>query len=94
MLFQVSRNAGSFDSAVNSLPQVQGCSGASNRHLLIQQRRLFFRVFDTPERKAIIMLWLGFPRKEGSKDDCYNIFTKMVTRGEFPTNVAEIFPST
>jgi toxin YhaV len=54
--------------------------------------RLFFRVFDTPERKAIVILWLGFPRKEGAKDDCYKIFTKMVMRGEFPDNLAQIFP--
>ena len=60
---------------------------------LSDRYRLFFRVFDTPERKAIVILWLGFPRKEGSKDDCYAVFTKMVTRGDFPTTIAEIFPS-
>jgi toxin YhaV len=49
--------------------------------------RLFFRVFDTPERKSIVILWLGFPRKEGAKDDCYTVFTKMVTRGKFPDNL-------
>jgi toxin YhaV len=54
--------------------------------------RLFFRVFDTPERKAIVILWLGFPRKEGAKDDCYKVFTKMVMRGEFPDNLAQLFP--
>jgi toxin YhaV len=52
--------------------------------------RLFFRVFDTPEMKAIVILWLGFPRKEGAKDDCYNIFTKMVMRGEFPSSLEAI----
>lgn len=59
---------------------------------LSDRYRLFFRVFDTPERKAIVILWLGFPRKEGSKNDCYAVFTKMVMRGDFPTNIAEIFP--
>jgi toxin YhaV len=49
--------------------------------------RLFFRVFDTPERKAVVVLWLGFPRKEGAKDDCYTVFTKMVMRGEFPDTI-------
>jgi toxin YhaV len=52
--------------------------------------RLFFRVFDTPESKAIVILWLGFPRKEGAKDDCYQVFTKMVMRGEFPNRLEEI----
>ncbi len=52
--------------------------------------RLFFRVFDTPEMKAIVILWLGFPRKEGAKDDCYNVFTKMVMRGEFPSSLEAI----
>ena len=59
---------------------------------LSDRYRLFFRVFDTPERKAIVILWLGFPRKEGSKNDCYAVFTKMVMRGDFPTTIAEIFP--
>ena len=54
--------------------------------------RLFFRVFDTPDKKAIVILWLGFPRKEGSKDDCYNVFTKMVMRGEFPTTLEQLLP--
>jgi toxin YhaV len=52
--------------------------------------RLFFRVFDTPEMKAIVILWLGFPRKEGAKDDCYSVFTKMVMRGEFPSSLEAI----
>ena len=58
--------------------------GLPNRH------RLFFRVFDTPDKKAIVILWLGFPRKQGSKDDCYNVFTKMVMRGEFPTTLEQL----
>jgi toxin YhaV len=49
--------------------------------------RLFFRVFDTPERRAIVILWLGFPRKEGAKDDCYTVFSRMVMRGEFPGDI-------
>jgi toxin YhaV len=52
--------------------------------------RLFFRVFDTTEMKAIIILWLGYPRKEGDKNDCYAVFTKMVNRGEFPEEVSEL----
>jgi toxin YhaV len=52
--------------------------------------RLFFRVFDTLEMKAIVILWLGYPRKEGDRNDCYEVFTKMVNRGEFPENIAEL----
>jgi toxin YhaV len=52
--------------------------------------RLFFRVFDTAEMKAIVILWLGYPRKEGDKNDCYEIFTKMVNRGEFPEDMSDL----
>ena len=50
--------------------------------------RLFFKVF--PEQKTIIILWLGFPRKEGDKKDCYRIFAKMVQRGQFPLVLEDI----
>jgi toxin YhaV len=52
--------------------------------------RLFFRVFDTSELKAIVILWLGYPRKEGDRNDCYTVFTKMVERGDFPSTIAEL----
>lgn len=52
--------------------------------------RLFFRVFDTTEMKAIVILWLGYPRKEGDKNDCYEVFAKMVNRGEFPDRIEEL----
>ena len=57
---------------------------------LPEKYRLFFRVFDTPQSKAIIILWLGFPRKEGSKNDCYEVFSKMVARGTFPEDLNEL----
>ena len=57
---------------------------------LPQRYRLFFRAFDTPELKAIVILWLGFPRKEGAKNDCYQVFTKMVARGTFPDSLDEL----
>ncbi len=56
--------------------------------------RLFFRVFDTAEMKAIVILWLGYPRKEGDKNDCYAIFTKMVNRGEFPEDMSDLISAT
>jgi toxin YhaV len=52
--------------------------------------RLFFRVFDSIDRKAIVILWLGFPRKEGARDDCYRVFSKMIERGNFPDSVMEL----
>jgi toxin YhaV len=52
---------------------------------LPERYRLFFRVFK--EQKIIIILWLGFPRKEGDKKDCYQVFTKKVENGDFPENV-------
>nr|WP_081942855.1 type II toxin-antitoxin system YhaV family toxin [Myxosarcina sp. GI1] len=49
---------------------------------------MFFKVF--PQEKAIIFLWLGFPRKEGDKKDCYRVFSKMVERGQFPTQLQDL----
>lgn len=52
--------------------------------------RLFFRVFQAPNARAIFILWLGYPRKEGDKRDCYRVFRKMVERGDFPTSLDEL----
>lgn len=49
--------------------------------------RLFFRVLETKQDKAIFILWLGYPRKQGDKNDCYRAFTKMVRRGDFPDDL-------
>ena len=50
--------------------------------------RLFFRVF--PQANTIIILWLGFPRKQGDKKDCYSVFSKLVSRGEFPDSLEQL----
>ncbi|MBR8831014.1 MAG: Ribonuclease toxin YhaV [Chroococcopsis gigantea SAG 12.99] len=50
--------------------------------------RLFFRPFK--ERKVFIILWLGYPRKEGDKKDCYEVFSKKVSRGEFPDSLESL----
>ena len=50
--------------------------------------RLFFKVF--PQQKVIIILWLGFPRKEGDKKDCYRVFAKMVKKGQFPLSLKDL----
>jgi toxin YhaV len=47
--------------------------------------RLFFRAFK--DRNVIIILWLGYPRKEGDKKDCYQVFLKKVLKGEFPDSL-------
>jgi toxin YhaV len=46
--------------------------GLDNRY------RLFFRAFEIDGYKVIIFLWLGFPRKEGDKNDCYSKFKKCI----------------
>jgi toxin YhaV len=33
---------------------------------------------------VIIVLWLGFPRKEGDRRDCYQVFSRMVASGKLP----------
>jgi toxin YhaV len=52
--------------------------------------RLFFRALQTPDHKAIFILWLGYPRKAGDKNDCYKAFTKMVERGKFPDSLDDL----
>jgi toxin YhaV len=47
--------------------------------------RLFFKVF--PESKQIVILWLGYPRREGAKDDCYEMFTKRIEAGYYPQSL-------
>ena len=49
---------------------------------LPQRYRLFFRAFSA--QKVIIILWLGFPRKEGDRQDCYTAFSRMVASGRLP----------
>ena len=49
---------------------------------LPQRYQLFFRAF--AERRVIIILWLGFPRKEGDRRDCYQVFSRMVENGKLP----------
>jgi toxin YhaV len=49
---------------------------------LPQRYRLFFRAF--ADQKIVIILWLGFPRKEGDRRDCYQVFSRMVASGKLP----------
>jgi len=46
--------------------------------------RLFFRPFEEGGQRLLLILWLGFPRKEGDRNDCYAAFSRMVRRGDFP----------
>jgi toxin YhaV len=50
-------------------------------------------VLKTPEQNAIFILWLGYPRKAGDKNDCYAAFGRMVNRGDFPENLDELLLS-
>ena len=52
--------------------------------------RLFFRVFKSAEQKSVFILWLGYPRREGDKKDCYAVFQKMVERGDFPHSLSQL----
>ena len=56
--------------------------------------RLFFRAFAVEDRQVLIVLWLGYPRKAGDKRDCYAVFTKMVSNGDFPDNLPELLTAT
>ena len=60
------------------------------KHLGLPSRyRLFFKVF--PDTQRIVILWLGHPRRKGDKKrDCYEVFKKMVSKGQFPTAFDEL----
>ncbi|MEB3336022.1 MAG: type II toxin-antitoxin system YhaV family toxin [Leptolyngbyaceae bacterium] len=62
--------------------------GLSDRH------RLFFRAFEAEDRKVLIILWLGFPRKQGDKNDCYEVFSQMVYNGDFPRTLEQLLVNT
>ncbi len=49
---------------------------------------LFFRA--SKEKKRIIILWLRYPRKDGDKNDCYEVFKNLVKKGEFPESFASL----
>lgn len=57
---------------------------------LPKRYRLFFRAFEAEGRKVLIILWLGYPRKQGDKKDCYTVFTQKVSSGEFPESLEEL----
>jgi toxin YhaV len=61
---------------------------------LSDRYRLFFRAFESGGRKVLIVLWLGFPRKEGDKNDCYEVFSRMVHNGDFPENLEQLLLET
>ncbi|MEB3235935.1 MAG: type II toxin-antitoxin system YhaV family toxin [Cyanobacteriota bacterium] len=46
--------------------------------------RLFYRPFEAKGQRLLLILWLGFPRKDGDRNDCYAVFSRMVRRGDFP----------
>ena len=61
---------------------------------LSDRYRLFFRAFAAEDRKVLIVIWLGFPRKEGDKNDCYEVFSRMVSNGDFPETLEQLLAET
>jgi toxin YhaV len=61
---------------------------------LSDRYRLFFRAFEAEDRKVLIIIWLGFPRKEGDKNDCYEVFSRMVRNGDFPETLEQLLAET
>jgi toxin YhaV len=52
--------------------------------------RLFFRPFESEERKLLLILWLGHLRRDGDRNDCYAVFSRMVQRGDLPDTWASL----
>lgn len=46
--------------------------------------RLFFRPLKAQNRRLLLILWLSHPRKDGDRNDCYAVFSRLVQRGELP----------
>lgn len=61
---------------------------------LSDRYRLFFRAFETENRKFLVILLLGYPRKEGDKQDCYQVFSRMVANGDFPETLSQLLMET
>ena len=59
---------------------------------LPQRYRLFFRAF--ADQKVIVILWLGFPRKEGDAQDCYAVFSRMVANVKLPESYKSLLDET
>jgi toxin YhaV len=57
---------------------------------LSSRYRLFFRVMEANGNKAIFYIWLGYPRKEGDRKDCYEQFRKFILRADFPTSFQDL----
>jgi toxin YhaV len=51
---------------------------------LPDRHRRFFRPFEAEGRRLLLILWLGFPRKDGDRNDCYALFSRLVQCGELP----------
>lgn len=57
---------------------------------LPDRHRLFFRPFEADGHRLLLILWLGYPRKEGDRNDCDAAFTRMVRRGDLPDSRSEL----
>ncbi|MFN5116862.1 MAG: type II toxin-antitoxin system YhaV family toxin, partial [Cyanobacteriota bacterium] len=61
----------------------RGYGGLQGLRLPVRYR-LFFRACEAVGRLVLLILWLGFPRKDGDRNDCYAVFSRLVQRGELP----------
>lgn len=58
---------------------------------LPERYRLFFKAGCIGDKKVIIILWLGYPRREGDKkNDCYEKFKRKLSKGAFPEDLSEL----
>lgn len=57
---------------------------------LPERYRLFFRASSVAGKKVIVILWLGYPRREGDKNDCYEKFKQKLTNQIFSDNVTDL----
>jgi toxin YhaV len=35
----------------------------------------------------MLILWLGYPRKDGDRNDCYAVFSRLMQRSELPEDL-------
>lgn len=79
-----------FDPQFTLKGELKGYGRLKKGGLSDNRYRLFFKAFEEDNRKVLIIIWLGYPRKEGASNDCYKVFTKMVEGGYFSDTLDEL----
>lgn len=79
-----------FDAQYSLQGELKGFGRVKGSGLSNNRCRLFFKAFQEEGRNVIVVIWLGYPRKQGDPKDCYTVFKKMVNQGMFHNTMEEL----